>query len=58
MLKGQKTKEKSKVPEEGVTVFGFVFFIFSLAIVLGCLHTITSNFLDVNDDRINVEIYK
>lgn len=58
MLKGQKMKEKSKAPEEGVTVFGFMFYIFSLALVLDCLHTVTSHFLDINDDKTNVEICK
>lgn len=51
-------KEKSKAPEECVTVFGFMFYIFSLTLVLGCLHTVTSHFSDINDDKTNVEICK
>ena len=47
-----------KNQEEGATVFGFLFYIFSLALVLDCLHTVTSHFSDINDDRTNVEICK
>lgn len=49
---------KTKKKEEGVTAFGFLFYIFSLALVLGCLHTVTSHFPDINDDKTNVEICK
>lgn len=48
--KGQKMKTKNK--EEGVTALGFVFFIFSFAILGHSLHVVMNATFDMEDKQI------